>query len=528
MVRVFFWGMFGLLVLGCGNQSMAHPGGHSVSSGSRSMRLWSQPAKQEHFVGSFHLFKQGHVYIQGGGHRWLVVPIHSLSPSDQRYVQKRVEAIARLNTRRIDGMQRKDEIAGVTSSEGNKNLSLAWVQLALFLFAAGLFGGVFWRHKRSSRAYQSVIVLLCSVGLVLSFVTACGSPENQGNNNANTNDNSNQNSNAIGNANNLNTNTNTGTNSNTNTNNGNTNNTNENSNNATTNSNNNNVTEDPLNPTNIKNAFAPFAPNVQTRSDDKYVYVSSNGLPAHNMMVGITNWQQQVPLPQPYTGSNSWSIPLNPELATEELSIKNNFLRGAIAVAVNGIPIFNPLNNRGEDANLIGELDKWGGHCGRADDYHYHVPPLHLQEKVGNRPIAYALDGFPVYGNKEPDGSAMQPLDKYHGHTVNNQFHYHGTTTYPYMIGIMRGKVSLDPRSRAPENEISPQAKTKETRPALTPLRGAEITGFQANGDSGYTLTYKLNGGEYQIKYSWDSNNSFTFTFVDANGKSKTESYQRR
>ena len=66
---------------------------------------------------------------------------------------------------------------------------------------------------------------------------------------------------------------------------------------------------------------------------------------------------------------------------------------------MNGVPIFNAPNNRGEDAFLIGELDDWGGHAGRADDYHYHAAPLHLQEIVGDAaPIAYALDGYPIYG----------------------------------------------------------------------------------------------------------------------------------
>jgi len=46
-------------------------------------------------------------------------------------------------------------------------------------------------------------------------------------------------------------------------------------------------------------------------------------------------------------------------------------MKGAVAIAPNGVPIFNPLNNTGEDAYAIGELDQWGGHCGKADDYHY-------------------------------------------------------------------------------------------------------------------------------------------------------------
>ena len=40
--------------------------------------------------------------------------------------------------------------------------------------------------------------------------------------------------------------------------------------------------------TNIAAAFARFAPTVRTHSDGKFLYVESDGLPAHNMMVGIT------------------------------------------------------------------------------------------------------------------------------------------------------------------------------------------------------------------------------------------------
>ena len=150
-----------------------------------------------------------------------------------------------------------------------------------------------------------------------------------------------------------------------------------------------------LNPaTRIANAFAPFAPKVKTHADEKFFFVESDGLPAHNMMVGITAWQQQVPLPQPYFGDNAWRFPLAPVPAAQPQTIKNHFLRGAIAIAANGIPIFNPQNNRGEISAEIGELDQWGGHCGRADDYHYHAAPLHLQTIVGRAlPIAYALDG---------------------------------------------------------------------------------------------------------------------------------------
>ena len=122
-------------------------------------------------------------------------------------------------------------------------------------------------------------------------------------------------------------------------------------------------------------------------------------MPDHDMMVGITAWQQQVPIPQPYFGSNAWQIPLNPVPARNPMSTKTNFFRGAIALAVNGVRIFNPIKNNGVTDTLIaGELDKWGEHCGRAD--HYHVAPVHLEKLTGKgKPLTFALDGYPIYRN---------------------------------------------------------------------------------------------------------------------------------
>jgi hypothetical protein len=278
----------------------------------------------------------------------------------------------------------------------------------------------------------------------------------------------------------------------------------------------------------IDSAYTAFKPAVSTSFDNTYFYVASNGIPNHNMMIGITNWQQQVPISQAYSGSNSWSIPLQPAYATTPLSTKSNFMKGAVAIAVNGIPIFNALNNRGEDALKIGELDNWGGHCGKGDDYHYHAAPLHLSTLNGLKPIAFALDGFSVYGAKEPDGSSMSSLDSCHGHiTTGSVYHYHGTTDYPYVVGAMKGKVTLDPSTTAPENQIIPQAFTKPVRPATTPLNGASITDFVAVGTNGYLLTYKIGTKNGYVKYSWDANNKYTFILTDIDGVAVTNSYQR-
>lgn len=268
--------------------------------------------------------------------------------------------------------------------------------------------------------------------------------------------------------------------------------------------------------------FEAFADTVKTYQDNQFLYVESNGMANHQMMVGIVSWQQQVPLPQDYVGSNAWRIPLHPVVAENPVSAKTSLYRGAIALAVNGVPIFNALNNRGDDALLAGELDEWGGHSGRADDYHYHIAPLHLEDLVGKgKPIAYALDGFPIYGSTEPDGSPIKALDEFNGHfTDDGSYHYHGTSTYPYINGGMRGVVEVR------GDQIEPQPHTTPIRDFLQPLRGATITDFRETGADAYSLEYQINGQKYYVNYSF-SGNTYTFEFVDALGKKTVETYKK-
>jgi phosphatidylethanolamine-binding protein (PEBP) family uncharacterized protein len=269
-------------------------------------------------------------------------------------------------------------------------------------------------------------------------------------------------------------------------------------------------------------AFLPFT-KLDLRADGEFLYVGSNGMPEHNMMVGITNWQQQVPTPHDYFGDNAWRIPLHPVVSKEPASIKDRFLRGAIALAVNGIPIFNPQNNRGEVAQEIGELDQWGGHCGRGDDYHYHSAPLHLQTQAGKgMPIAYALDGYSILGLTEPDGSAVGKLDEFNGHEIaGGGYHYHASNKYPYVNGGFRGEVA------EVGGQIDPQPRAGGFRGAGTPLRGAEITGFErlADGKS-YVLQYKVNGAKSEIRYGMESEGEWKFQHITFDGKKTEETYR--
>jgi phosphatidylethanolamine-binding protein (PEBP) family uncharacterized protein len=276
----------------------------------------------------------------------------------------------------------------------------------------------------------------------------------------------------------------------------------------------------------IAKTFAAFERRgeIVCRQDDRWFFVESNGIPNHPLMVGIRTWQQQVPLPQPYVGKNAWQIPLHPVPAVNPQSARNAFLRGAIAVAANGIPIFNPLNNRGEDASAIGELDTFGGHCGRADDYHYHLPPVHLQDQVGKgMPIAYALDGYPVYGFSEPDGSPPEGLDIFNGHeTPGLGYHYHATKTYPYLNGGFHGEVVEK------DGQVDPQPRAQPVRVARPPLPGASIVAFESPAPDKRLLTYEIDGRKGTVDYARSDDGSVAFVYTAPSGEISREEVRPR
>lgn len=131
----------------------------------------------------------------------------------------------------------------------------------------------------------------------------------------------------------------------------------------------------------------------------------SHGLPdaSEPMMTGIRASNQQFPSTHNY----EFEITNNPQYQQTTTPTE----AGAIGVAVNGIPLFNPdtqgpaggASGKRPSAFDQGELDTCGGHAGRGDDYHYHVAPKCLIETLGavrveeeKKPIGFAMDGFPI------------------------------------------------------------------------------------------------------------------------------------
>ncbi len=117
----------------------------------------------------------------------------------------------------------------------------------------------------------------------------------------------------------------------------------------------------------------------------------------------------------------------------------------AIGVATNGVVFFNqyaagnmPLTNE-----ILG-FDQFNGHPAQQNNYHYHKEPVSLTATNSAALVGWALDGFPVYGPKNPDGSTPS-LDKCNGQFSatpefpSGIYHYHVTAVSPYLIGCYAG-----------------------------------------------------------------------------------------
>lgn len=179
------------------------------------------------------------------------------------------------------------------------------------------------------------------------------------------------------------------------------------------------------------------------------------------IMIGIQNWIQRMPIPTQI----EWELPRNPNILSEP-SMTTGL--GPIAVAINGVPIFHfekrPLENIEIGAYTIendtvqqGELDQCGGHAGQGEDYHYHYAPLCLLNYHNpDAPIAFSLDGLPIYFgtggddffgrgryselNFLPDGNETN-LDQCNSYTKDDgEVVYYTTAEPPYVLGCHRAE----------------------------------------------------------------------------------------
>ncbi len=183
-----------------------------------------------------------------------------------------------------------------------------------------------------------------------------------------------------------------------------------------------------------------------------FLEITTNGLPDHKSPY----WGQGSAMYEAYNGTNpNWNqnpntiqtqnitfkIPLYPKEATT----KEATSLGPIGVSLNGVAFYNQYAgpNNQPLTNEINSFDQYLGHPQNSGQYHYHIEPVYLTNKLGKSSFLGLLaDGFPVYGPEE-NGSTItsSDLDDYHGHVSvtsdfpNGIYHYHITSDDPYLNG---------------------------------------------------------------------------------------------
>jgi len=295
-------------------------------------------------------------------------------------------------------------------------------------------------------------------------------------------------------------------------------------------------------------AFANVSDLVQASCDDDRLNITSAiGLPRvtnvednNKIMVGITAWINRVPIPYTY----NWSIPTSPQW---QGSITEATAKGPVAVAIDGVPIFHyerrpdvstALSNYTEENDTVvqGELDQCGGHSGQGDDYHYHYTPVCLLDDHDlSKPIAFGLDGVPVYfgeggtdfygrgrfntWNNFPSGTVSTDLDECNALDLGDSTYVHYTSkTPPYVVGCHQAFFD-------PSLQIEPRPMSGRDQGLPTPIGGeygepvsTVVTNFVQNTDGSYQMTFdslsnSANSSAIIYRNQQDSENCWEFEY---------------
>lgn len=196
--------------------------------------------------------------------------------------------------------------------------------------------------------------------------------------------------------------------------------------------------------------YAKFQAAVTVTVGSSTVTLRSNGTPDHTSPYwGAGNEKYEAPQPGMVVNPNLiavqslvLTVPRSPAVGTA-----SDTPLGPMGIAVNGVAIFNQYAaGRSPLGQEILTFDRYNGHPQNTGMYHYHLEPLWLTTNNGpSSLIGVLLDGFPVYGPRESDGSVPSGLDSCNGHThatadvAAGIYHYHVTSSTPYISGCYRG-----------------------------------------------------------------------------------------
>ena len=211
-------------------------------------------------------------------------------------------------------------------------------------------------------------------------------------------------------------------------------------------------------------------PSLDVYCEDDMIHVLSNGIPHYNFVqITPNNLQAQ---------NYHWEIPRFPVDNGQNNTIP---LLGTVGIAVNGLPFFGP--NEAANPHPYGDpvyngiMDYCMGHTAQQGVYHYHAMLVEclsdgVSEDEPSPILGYADDGYPIYGpvgcadaecselieyqsgwvqtgdpttyawdNHEYQASnEPNVLDECNGHVgPNGYYHYHATSTFPYILGCFHG-----------------------------------------------------------------------------------------
>jgi hypothetical protein len=156
-------------------------------------------------------------------------------------------------------------------------------------------------------------------------------------------------------------------------------------------------------------------------------------------------------------------LPKNPQSAAQASCVQ----MGMIGIALNGVPIFNAIDDGGRDAVAHEMQDLCNGHPQQEGEYHYHGPSPCLPGETGNeRLLGYMADGFGIYSMYDAQGRELTDadLDECHGRvsTIDwdgkrvTMYHYVLTREYPYTVGCFRGTPVVTRPNRRPGQQGGP------------------------------------------------------------------------
>ncbi|MEL6449702.1 MAG: YHYH protein [Pseudomonadota bacterium] len=257
-------------------------------------------------------------------------------------------------------------------------------------------------------------------------------------------------------------------------------------------------------------AEAGFDDRVTVTCTDTHAVIQSDTYPDHALMTGIVGTNEQVPVPANYAAP----ILLDPVLRGTPLTRD-----AALGVAVNGVPIYDYTaggemteadlahHQARHDTFQTGQLDICGGHAGRGDDYHYHVAPTCMIDTMDNKGadaiIGWAFDGYPIYGDANPDGSAIPAgvLDVCNGQVDDTfGYRYHTSAEAPYIVQCLMGAVAdFDALPRV--RPLSPVGGGR-VAPGRPPRGGVDGLVFTQSPDGSRSMDYSYEGEDYYIRYA--------------------------